>query len=104
MCQGRENLRVYGICEEGTDEDTKETLYNILETGSGIDDARRIEFQRVHRVGKQNGNPRELTAIIARFLRYPDREAVFSRRWTILLPLPLALPLPLPYQTFVTAF
>ena len=38
MCQGRENLHAYVIREEGTDEDTKETLYNILETGLGIDD------------------------------------------------------------------
>lgn len=35
-----------------------------------------MEFQRIHRVGKKNtssGKPRQ---IIARFLRYPDREEV----------------------------
>ena len=32
-----------------------ETLYNLLETEVGIEDARRIEFQRVHRVGKAQG-------------------------------------------------
>ena len=41
--------------------------------------ARSIEFQRVHRIGKPqaSGVPR---TIIARFLRYPDREGVMSRR------------------------
>ena len=37
-----------------------------------------MEFQRIHRVGKKNtssGKPRQ---IIARFLRYPDREEVMS--------------------------
>ena len=37
-----------------------------------------MEFQRVHRLGKQNpssGKPRQ---IIARFLRYPDREEVMA--------------------------
>ena len=37
-----------------------------------------IEFQQVHRIGKphEDGSPR---AIIARFLRYSDRELVFSK-------------------------
>ena len=78
--QRRKNLRFYRIREEGTDENTKETLYNFFETELGIEDARRIEFQRVHRVGKEKRNPRKPRAIIARFLRYPDREAVLSRR------------------------
>ena len=37
-----------------------------------------IEFQRVHRVGKRvssSGKPRQ---IIARFLKYPQREEVMS--------------------------
>ena len=37
-----------------------------------------MEFQRIHRVGKKNtssGKPRQM---IARFLRYPDREEVMS--------------------------
>ena len=62
-------------------ENTKETLYNFQETELGIEDARTIEFRRVHLVGKEKRNPREPRAITARFLRYPaDREAVFSRR------------------------
>ena len=28
----RENLRFYGICEEGMNESTKEAMYNFLET------------------------------------------------------------------------
>ena len=71
--QRRENLRFYGIREEGTDENTKETLYNFFETELGIEDARRIEFQRVHRVEKEKRNPREPRAIIA-VLRYPPLE------------------------------
>ena len=62
-----------------TIENTKEILYNFLETELGIEGARRIEFQRVHRVGKEKRNPREQRALIARFLGYPDRETVFSR-------------------------
>ena len=43
-----------------------------------IQDARkRFEFQRIHRLGKKKGNaPR---AIIARFLRYTDREEVLAQ-------------------------
>ena len=59
---------------------TKETLYDLLETALWIEDARRIEFQRVRQVGNEKRNPREPRAVIARFLRNPDCEAVFSRR------------------------
>ena len=42
-----------------------------------VDHACDIEFQRVHRIGaKKPGSPRP---IIARFLRFPDRERVFRR-------------------------
>ena len=44
-----------------------------------MEDADDLEFQRVHRVGRQNastGNPRQ---IIVRFLRYPDHEVVMSK-------------------------
>ena len=43
----------------------------------------KIAFHRVHWVGKEKRNPREPRAIIACFLRYPEREAVFSRRSSI---------------------
>ena len=43
-----------------------------------MENADQIEFQRVHRVGKRvssNGKPRQ---IIARFLKYPQREELMS--------------------------
>ena len=58
-------------------------LYNFLETELGIEDARKIAFHRLHRVGKEKRNPREPRAIIASFLRYPDHEAVFSRHLSL---------------------
>ena len=43
-----------------------------------MEDARSIDFQRVHRLGKPpRQGPR---AIIARFLKYPDKEGIMSRR------------------------
>ena len=78
--QRRENLRFFGIKEENDEnEDTREVLVDFLKTELGMEDAGDLEFQRVHRVGKQNsstGSPRQ---IIARFLRYPDREEVMSK-------------------------
>ena len=51
-------------------------LYRFLERDLDIEGARNIEFQRVHRLGrKKEGASRP---IIARFLRYPDRERVFK--------------------------
>lgn len=73
----RENLRFYGIPEE-KEEDTKAVLYKFLETYAEIPDAKSYEIQRVHRTGKRNAvAPR---AIIARFLRFPDRENIFAKR------------------------
>ena len=91
----RENLKFFGI-EENTSnvaenigdanmddpphmtEDTKQVMYNFLEQELKISNARdRIEFQRIHRLGKPNNKgPRP---IIARFLRYTDREEVMSQ-------------------------
>lgn len=42
------------------------------------DEIQQIEFQRVHRVGKTNEDGRS-RPIIARFLRYQDREFIFSK-------------------------
>ena len=39
--------------------------------------ARNIEFQRVHRIGKKKTEVSR--PIIARFLRFPDRERIFRR-------------------------
>ena len=76
----RENLRFYGISEEGEAEDTKETLLKCLENRFKMANARDIEFQRVHRLGKRSDKKGKPRVIIARFLRYTDREAVFSLR------------------------
>ena len=74
----RENLHFFGIEEEGVQKDTKEVLVNVLTKELGIEGTSDMEFQRVHRLGKQNpssGKPRQ---IIARFLKYPDREEVMA--------------------------
>ena len=68
---------VFGIKKEAdTEEDAREVLVGFLKTELGTENADQIEFQRVHRVGKRvssNGKPRQ---IIARFLKYPQREDV----------------------------
>ena len=59
-------------------EDKRKVLVNFIENTLGIEDAKGIEFQRVHRMGKPrsgNGNGR---TIIARFLIYLDRERVLK--------------------------
>ena len=74
----RENLRFFGLPEstESTNEDSSEVLSRFLERDLDIEGARSIEFQRVHGLGrKKEGASRP---IIARFLRYPDRERVFK--------------------------
>ena len=77
--QRRENLRFFRIKEESDiEEDVREVLVGFLKTELGMENADQIEFQRVHRVGKRvssNGKPRQ---IIARFLKYPQREEVMS--------------------------
>ena len=77
--QRRENFRFFGTKEEAdTEEDVREVLVGFLKTELGMENADQIEFQRVHRVGKRvssNGKPRQ---IIARFLKYPQREEVMS--------------------------
>ena len=92
----RENLKFFGLPENsdtldssngmeeessrqsGTSENTKEVLYKFLEKQLKIDRPRdKIEFQRVHRLGKPN--PLKARPIIARFLRYSDRELVMEQ-------------------------
>lgn len=73
----RENLRFLGIQESnGEEENTIQTLYQFFERELELESARDIEFQRVHRIGKKTAGNRP---IIARFLRFPDRERVFKR-------------------------
>ena len=82
----RENLKFDGITErliqvshngqERSMEDTKGQLVDFLENVLEVEDARNIEFQRVHRLGKQPKSDGSGRMIIARFLRYSDREKV----------------------------
>ena len=83
----RENLKFEGIPElpessgqqnATSKEDTKEVLVDFMENVLAIEDAKDMEFQRVHRIGKpksDNGNGR---TIITRFLRFSDRERVLK--------------------------
>ena len=89
----RENLMFIGIEEEDSTqgdeengaasnqkaENTKEVIYNFMERELHIENARsRFEFQRgIYRVGKATG--KKSRPIIARFLRYSDREEVLSQ-------------------------
>ena len=92
----RENLKFNGIVENSSDstdnrkdasksrdslhsENTKDVLFKFLEDELNITDARkRIEFQRVHCLGKprSSGDPRP---IVARSLRYQDKEEVIQK-------------------------
>ena len=76
----RENLRFYGIEEIGEQEDLLEVFQSFLKSQLKInsDEIAEIEVQRVHRVGKpkEDGSSRP---IIVRFLRFGDREFIFSK-------------------------
>ena len=88
----RENLKFFGVPEntESTSSDmdqgsqqrvapenTKEVVYQFMEEKLKIDHPReKIEFQRIHRLGKPK--PLKPRPIIARFLRYSDRELVMD--------------------------
>ena len=83
----RENLKFEGIAEvsqhdatPSPSEETKGVLVDFLENVLGIEDAKNIEFQRVHRLGKpKNDSGDGGRAIIARFLRFSDKEQVLKR-------------------------
>ena len=73
----RENLRFLGVPESMADEeDTKEVIYQLLERELSIEEVRKIEFQRIHRIGKKSN---KIRPIIARFLCFQDREFIFKR-------------------------
>lgn len=75
----RENLLFEGIHEapnEDGREDTAAVLRSFMETVLNVEKPDTIEFQRVHRLGKKTSKgPR---VIIARFLRYSDRQRIAS--------------------------
>ena len=63
----RENLR----------ENTSDVVYRFSERELELGNARNIEFQRVHRLGKRKTG--QLRPIIICFLRFPERELVFRK-------------------------
>ena len=83
----RENLKFEGTAEASQNnaastrsENTEDVLVGFLENVLGIEDAKNIEFQRIHRLGKpKNDNGDGGRTIIARFLRFSDRERVFKQ-------------------------
>ena len=85
-CSRRENLKFEGIAEAShnnatstRNENTEDVLVDFLENVPGIENAKNIEFQRIHRLGKpKNDNGDDGRPIIARFLRFSDRERVFK--------------------------
>ena len=51
----RENLRFLGVPESMADvEDTKEVIYQLLENELSIEEVKKIEFHRIHKVGKKS--------------------------------------------------
>ena len=55
-------------------------LTNFISRQLGIENAEDIEFQRVHRIGKKGDRPR---MVIARFLRYADRERMMRNAYKL---------------------
>ena len=77
----RENLKFAGIPEDREgQEDTRKVLAEFLSTKLGIQNPDDIELQRVHRIGKKGDRPR---MIVARFLRYADRERVMRKAFKL---------------------
>lgn len=82
----RENLKFDGIPErrmqvllngqERSMDDTHGQLVDFLQNVLEVEDAQNIEFQRIHRLGNQPRSDGSGRMIIARFLRYSDREKV----------------------------
>jgi len=85
----RENLKFVGIPEknnsndnisavgEGSSEDTAAVIYKFMADELSMSEPHeKIEFQRIHRLGKPNEkSPRP---ILARYLRYSDRQKVLE--------------------------
>ena len=83
----RENVKFFGIDEvvlafevDSPPEDTRDLVFKFLENKLRIENPRgRIEFQRVQRLGKPNNSSDKARPIIARFLRYSDKEMVMDQ-------------------------
>ena len=79
----RENLRFCGIPETDEEENAEVVFKGFLEIELNVKNAQYIKFQRVHCVSKRDRNTRKPRAIIARCLRFKDRENLFSCRRNI---------------------
>ena len=83
----RENVKFFGIDEvvlasevDSPTEDTRDLVFKFLENNLHIANPHGgIEFQRVHRLGKPNNSSDKPRPIIARFLRYSDKEMVMDQ-------------------------
>ena len=83
----RENVKFFGIDEvvlasevDSPTEDTRDLVFKFLGNKLRIENPRgRIEFQRVHRLGKPNNSSDKPRPLIARFLRYSDKEMVMDQ-------------------------
>ena len=76
--QRSENLRFYGIAEsfDLSEENVKEVLIGFIQKELNIGEVDSFEYQQVHHIGKRDPSQEKPRPIIARFLRYPDRERV----------------------------
>ncbi|KAL9983201.1 hypothetical protein ACROYT_G005339 [Oculina patagonica] len=81
----RENLKFFGLAERETKSssnsseviNTRNILFEFLEKRPGLENPEKeIELQRVHRIGKPTAG--KTRPIIARFLRFQDREMVLK--------------------------
>ena len=83
----RENVKFFGIDKvvpasevDSPTEDTRDLMFKFLGNKLRIENPRgRIEFQRVHRLGKPNNSSDKPRPIIARFLRYSEKEMVIDQ-------------------------
>ena len=82
----RENLKFAGIpeSEEPEQKQAKEVLMEFLKAKLGIEQPEDIEFQRIHHIGKVAEPAERPRMIIARFLRYTDREYVKRQAFKLL--------------------
>ena len=75
-----ENLKFMNITEdtslENGREDTEERLRSFMERELGYTNARNVEIQRVHRIGKITSD--KTRPILARFLMYKDCQEILS--------------------------
>ena len=78
----RENLKFAETpkSEGESQEDSRGILVEFLSNQLGFHLPEEIEFQRIHRIGKKGDRPR---VIIARFLRYADRERVLKNAFKL---------------------